>query len=189
MARTFGRFLEAVPAVFTFLPGFFAMFPASLASVLYPFRFFTFSGSRSCPVALGSAVAVASLLTLGSSVLAGCTQGVEQLALVSAQARGLSVFKLGLWFHGHGALFCSFPSGACPSSVHPSSVASHCFGGGSGSWASLAFAVGCGAACLVVLPAGVSAPLWLSSRASSSQGGAWGSIFFVPSVLSGSLFF
>ena len=182
------------------------MFPASLAAVLYPFRFFTFSGSRSCPVALGSAVAVASLLPLGSSVLAGCTQGVEQLALVSAQARGLSVFKLGLWFQGcgafaarstyvvstsvyHGALFCSFPSGACPSSVHPSAVASHCFGGGSGSWASLAFAVGCGAACLVVLPAGVSAPLWLSSRASSSQGGAWSSIFFIPSALSGSLFF
>ena len=56
------------------------MFPVSLASVLYPFRFFTFSGSRSCPVALGSAVAVASPLPLGSSVLAGCAQGVEQAA-------------------------------------------------------------------------------------------------------------
>lgn len=57
-----------------------------------------------------------------------------------------------------GGLWVSFPSGACPSGLFPSPSSGRCFSGsGSGSWASLAYAIGRGGAALVYLGA-ASAP-------------------------------
>jgi hypothetical protein len=79
-----------------------------------------------------------------------------------------------------GGLWCTFPSGVCPVGLVPSRSASACFGGfGSGTWSSLAFAVGCGCACLVSCSP-VCAPSWLISRGVSLGGALW----FIPSSLS-----
>lgn len=57
-----------------------------------------------------------------------------------------------------GGLWVSFPSGACPTGLFPSASSSRCFSGsGSGSWASLAYAIGRGGAALIYLGT-VSAP-------------------------------
>lgn len=46
----------------------------------------------------------------------------------------------------------SFPAGVCPSGLFPSASSGRCFSGsGSGSWASLAYAIGRGGAALVYL--------------------------------------
>lgn len=62
----------------------------------------------------------------------------------------------------------AFPSSACPIGLLPSSAKFKCFAGfGSGSWASLAFAVGLGVPVAVFLPAGIIPPV------SWSQFGNW----------------
>jgi hypothetical protein len=69
-----------------------------------------------------------------------------------------------------GGLWVSFPGGVCPSGLLPSASSGRCFSGsGSGSWASLAYAVGRGGAALVYLGT-VPAP------------GAWG-LVRVPDAL------
>ena len=51
-------------------------------------------------------------------------------------------------------LWVSFPGGVCPSGLFPSASSGRCFSGsGSGSWASLAYAIGRGGAALVYLGA------------------------------------
>ncbi len=69
-----------------------------------------------------------------------------------------------------GGVWCSFPRGPAPASLRPSS-GSACFAGyGSGTWASLAFALGLGLGVVVFLPSDVAAPAgWPLSPA----GGGW----------------
>jgi hypothetical protein len=56
-------------------------------------------------------------------------------------------------------VWCAFPAQACPTGLRPSVQASACFAGfGSGTWASLALALGLGLPAVVFLPAGVQAP-------------------------------
>jgi hypothetical protein len=58
-----------------------------------------------------------------------------------------------------GGCWVSFPGSACPVGLLPSASQSSAFcGSGSGSWASLAFAIGRGVPSLVWLPNGVSVP-------------------------------
>ena len=140
------------------------------------------SGSR---VAGSSAVASCrAFLPLFSSfsgaVAVGCASGVDSLvrsAFPSASVFSVSSFLVGgrvarasfarrssalvSWCVGSGGLLVAFPLGACPSGVRPSS----CFSGrGSGSWGSVALAVGLGGSVLVVAPAGASAA-WLGALA------------------------
>lgn len=69
-----------------------------------------------------------------------------------------------------GGLWVSFPGGVCPSGLLPSASPGRCFSGsGSGSWASLAYAIGRGGAALVYLGA-VPAP------------GAWGLVRVTDSI-------
>jgi hypothetical protein len=141
-----------------------------------------FSGSRSCSASQWRAVELAVSGLCGQPVSVGCAAGVDELVRrLVPSARVFRVSDCG--FRGRGAfaarsvacvrsvavsggLWVSFPSLAdfgCPVGLVPSSSSSRCFSGsGSGSWASLAFAVGCGVRCLVFLPS-VCPPAWLSA--------------------------
>ena len=166
--------------------------PAAVASAVASSPVLGFSGSRSVvPPVLG---VVLKLAAGGSSpVFVGCAPGCDRAVVeffpparvrvfsVVGASRGAfaarsSAFVSQLAAAG-GVLF-SFPSGPCPAGLLPSSVASRCFcGAGSGSWASLAFAVGLGVPSFVWLPAGVVVP---AAWGFSSLGGGWWS--FIPAT-------
>lgn len=153
--------------------------PSALSVVLSAASVVGFSGSRS-PSPLSSAAVSAALVLapLSARVCVGCARGVD--AAVRASVPGASVFAVssGRWGAGRGAfaarsvacvravaaagsggLWLSFPSGACPAGLSPSSSSSRCFSGsGSGSWASLALAVGLGVPSLLFLPGGLCPP-------------------------------
>jgi hypothetical protein len=117
----------------------------------------------------GSAVAaVAAALHAGAAVSwwAGGGPAVPlagRLAMRSAAAVQACARAGGVW--------CSFPSSACPAGLRPSSSSAACFSGrGSGSWASLALALGRGLPAIVFLPVGTSA---LAGWGLASASGAW----------------
>jgi hypothetical protein len=160
-----------------------------------------FSGSRSLPpcsvVALRS---VAALVSPSAVVSVGCARGADSLARsLFPRARVFSVAS-GRFGSGRGAfaarsvacvrsvapagLWVAFPSAPCPAGLLPSPLSSRCFSGlGSGSWASLALAIGLGCACLVFLPPGVPAPVGWGLV---SPGGGW--FRFVPRAVQLGLF-
>lgn len=152
-----------------------------------------FSGSRSVPCAASASAVRRAVAAVGAGVpvSVGCAGGVDALVRsLCPDARVFSVASVG--FSGRGAfaarsaacvrsvavaggVWCSFPGGACPAGLFPSASAARCFSGfGSGSWASLALAIGLGVPCLLFLPPGVSAPAGWGFVAG---GGGW---FFCP---------
>ena len=155
----------------------------SLSSFVCSFPSVAFSGSRvsgsSASVSCGAFLPV--LASFSGSVAVGCALGVDQCvrsAFASASVFSVSSFLVGgrvcrasfarrssalvQWCASSGGLLVAFPLGACPSAVSPSVS----FGGcGSGSWGSVALAVGLGCPVLVVVPSGVfPAPFALASR-------------------------
>ena len=156
-----------------------------------------FSGSRSLVgVSRPALVAAVRAVSPSASVVVGCAGGVDEFFGCQFPHRA-RVFRASSFGSGRssfarrsvavvsavaaaGGCWVSFPSSPCPAGVVPSSSSSRCFcGGGSGSWASLAYAAGCGVPCFVCLPAGVAAPPWLSS-----VGGGWFVTAPVPAQLS-----
>ena len=159
----------------------FAM--VSLSSFVRSFPSVAFSGSRvvgsSASVSCGAFLPV--LAGFSGSVAVGCALGVD--SLVRSAFPSASVFRVGSfavggrvsrssfalrssalvsWCASSGGLLVAFPLGACPSGVRVSSS----FGGcGSGSWGSVALAVGLGCSVLVVSPVGVSSA-WFGALAS-----------------------
>lgn len=141
---------------------------SGLAPFVGSFPCVGFSGSRlagSAPVACCSAF----LPLLGSfsgSVGVGCASGVD--AVVRSAFSSAVVFRvqpplcraafaarsarLVQWVAASGGLLVAFPVGAAPARLLPSVSFA---GFGSGSWGSVALALGLGAAVLVVLPAAV----------------------------------
>jgi hypothetical protein len=144
----------------------------SLSSFICSFPSVCFSGSR----VVGSSAFVSCrsfLPVLGGfsgSVSVGCASGVDSVvrcSFPSASVFSVSSFLVGgrvcrasfarrssalvSFCASSGGLLVAFPLGACPPSVVPSSSF---FGAGSGSWGSVALAVGLGCPVLVVLPAG-----------------------------------
>lgn len=143
----------------------------SLSSFVCSFPSLAFSGSR----VLGSSASVSCraflpvLASFSGSVSVGCASGVD--SLVRSSFPSASVFRVGSFAVGgrvsrssfalrssalvhscasSGGLLVAFPLGACPVGVRVSAS----FGGcGSGSWGSVALAVGLGCSVLVVLPA------------------------------------
>ena len=136
------------------------------------------SGSRAPgPACLA---ALARLLPLvGGPVVVGCAAGID--AAVRRAVPSASVVSAWAFGTGRGALaarsvavvrqvaagvsggpspvWVSLPGRACPAGLAPSTSPSACFSGrGSGSWASLALAVGLGVPAVVFLPPPVSAP-------------------------------
>ena len=110
-------------------------------------------------------------------VVVGCARGVDAAVRSSVPCSRLRVFRASSFGAGPGAfaarsiacvravagaddaLWTAFPSRPCPVGLLPLSSLSSCFSGfGSGTWASLAFALGSGLRCLVFLSPGVSAP-------------------------------
>ena len=143
------------------------------------FRFVGFCGSRSLPARFAGLVGgvARSVAAGGASVSVGCAAGAD--SFVRSAVPGCQVFavKSGKWGRcrsayaqrsvalvsslgtGPGSAFIGFVSSPCPSRVRPSAKSSACFcGAGSGSWASLAFAVGSGVGAVVVFWCGAGAP-------------------------------
>ena len=171
-----------------------------------------FCGSRSLPSAFSPLVAscVSAVTSAGRGVAVGCASGADRFALSAARSAGaaVSVFSASSFGSGRGSFarrsaalvsavaasgsgcgLVAFVSSACTVGLFPSASASRCFSGfGSGSWASVAFAVGRGVP-VVVFPcvsSGVSASSVLPSAWSgswvSAGSGIWLSGFrFVPS--------
>jgi hypothetical protein len=184
---------------------------SSFSAVLFMSALVGFCGSRSLPSAFSPLVSscVSAVVAAGRGVAVGCASGADRFALSAARAAGASVslfsassfgvgrsafarrsaaFVSAVSASGVGCGLVAFVSSACPSALAPSSVASRCFAGfGSGSWASVAFAVGRGVP-VVVFPcvsAGVSPlsvlPAWSGSWVCAGSG-VWASGFrFVPS--------
>ena len=142
----------------------------SLSSVFSGFSSFGFSGSRVWGRSPAPLSLAASLVPSGSSVFVGCAAGVDaffRLAFPSASVLSVASGSFGAVSRGAfaarsvacvravsaaGGLWVSFPSSACPAGLLPSASSSRAFcGSGSGSWASLAFAVGSGVPSVVFL--------------------------------------
>ncbi|WP_414589748.1 hypothetical protein [Scytonema sp. PCC 10023] len=149
-----------------------------LQSIFSQFSCFGFSGSRQCPASFAPLAAAAKFVSAGdrlrhcasrNRVLVGCAAGVD--AFFRSAFPSAEVFSVasGQWGVGRGAfagrsiacvsavrsgggLWVSFPSSPCPAGLSPSASSSRCFSGSrSGSWASLALALGSGVPSLVFL--------------------------------------
>jgi hypothetical protein len=152
-----------------------------------------FSGSRSPSVAASAALsALLPSVPAGVRVSVGCARGVDSLCrsffgaspsvLVfsvaggrfgsgrSAFARRSSRCVLSVAAGSRGLLVALPSAPVCPAGVRPSRSF---FGGGSGSWGSVAFALGRGRRVLLWLPSGCLPPS--SSGVSWSSAGAFGS--------------
>lgn len=157
----------------TFSIHFFVFAMVSLASFVGSFPSVAFSGSRvgGSSASLSCRAFLPVVSSFSGSVGVGCAWGVDSLvrcAFPSASVFSVSSFAVGgrvcrasfacrssalvSWCASSGGLLVAFPLGACPAGVRPSSVFAGC---GSGSWGSVALAVGLGASVLVVLPASV----------------------------------
>ena len=176
------------------------MVPASLSSVLVGSGLVGFSGSRSSVPAVASSVVCLRFRSVGLS-LVGCAAGVDWCfrAGLSGSAGSVQVFSASDFGVSRGSfaarsvafvralsagdgVLVSFPSAPCPVGLLPSASSSRAFSGfGSGSWASLAFAVGSGVPCWVFAPFGVP-----SGWGFVAAGGGWFS--FVPAAVQSSLF-
>jgi hypothetical protein len=172
--------------------------PASLSSVLVGSGLVGFSGSRSAaPPVLSSVLCLRARSSALSFV--GCAAGVDSSVRRGLSSSAVRVFSASSFGVGRGAfaarsvafvrglavgggVLVSFPSAACPVGLFPSASSSRAFcGSGSGSWASLAFAVGSGVPCFVFAPFGVP-----SGWGFVALGSGWFS--FSPDAVQSSLF-
>jgi hypothetical protein len=140
-----------------------------LSTVFSRFSCFGFSGSRRWGSSFAPLSAAVAAVPSGSRVLVGCAAGVDEFFRSAFPASEVFAVSSGVWGSGRGAfaarsvacvravstaggLWVSFPSSPCPVGLVPSSSQSRCFSGsGSGSWASLAFALGSDLPCAVFL--------------------------------------
>lgn len=146
-----------------------------------------FSGHRSSCPPFAVQQLVFGAVPASVSVAVGCARGLD--SLVRSAFPSASVFRAASFGSGSSAfarrsvalvsslssarfsVFVSFPAVACPAGLFPSSSSRACFCGlGSGSWASLAFAVGSGVPSFLWLPSGVLPPVGWGFVA---LGGGW----------------
>ena len=156
--------------------------PFSVSSALSGSAVVGFSGSRSVvPAALFSAL---SAVPASAAVFVGCARGVDSAVRsrfpsacvfrVSGSGRGAFAARSARFvsrLSAAGGVLFSFPGRPCPAGLVPSASSSACWCGlRSGSWASLAFAVGLGVPCCVWLRHGLSVP---ASWGFVSVGSGW----------------
>lgn len=164
-----------------------------------------FCGSRSLSPRFRGLVSgvVSAVVAAGRGVAVGCAAGADLFALSACPsalvfrasgfgvgrasfARRSSALVSAVAVSGVGCGLVAFVSSACPRGLFPSASASACFSGfGSGSWASVALAVGSGVP-VVVFPCGFSAaalPVWSGSWVACA-GSFAGGFRFVPAVAS-----
>lgn len=163
---------------------FLVFIMVSLASFVGSFPCVAFSGSRvgSSSASVSCRAFLPVLGGLSASVGVGCASGVDSVvrsAFPSACVFRVSSFAVGgrvsrasfalrssalvSWCASRGGLLVAFPLGACPVGVAVSSSFRGC---GSGSWGSVALALGLGCSVLVVSPVGVGSA-WFGALASS----------------------
>lgn len=175
-----------------------------VSSVLSPAPVVGFSGSRVCSPEMADALDfMARWVSSSSKVYVGCARGVDEWVRgVWPEARVFSVSEMG--FAGRGAfaarsisfvdavaaaggVLVSVPAlGSRPvAGLVPSSRSSRTFsGGGSGSWGTLAYAIGRGVPCFVFLGTSVAPVGWGLLPLLPWEG--W--VSFVPSSVQLSLF-
>lgn len=140
-----------------------------LSAIFSRYSCFGFSGSRRWGQSPAPLSLAAAAVPSGSRVVVGCASGVDAFFRLAFPAAEVFSVASGLWGRQCGAfaarsvacvravaaaggLWVSFPSSPCPVGLVPSSSQSRCFSGsGSGSWASLGFALGSGVPCVVFL--------------------------------------
>jgi len=172
-----------------------APLPPRVAAILTGAAALGISGSRRPSVAtLASLSAALRAAPIGIPVLVGDAQGIDARAhqirpsarvFVAADygdgpqsfaARSITCVRATV---AAGGIWCAFPSSLCPVGLAPSASSHRAFSGhGSGTWASLALALGLGLPTLVYLPPGVPAPWcalsaiecgWWSSAPAAAQ--------------------
>ncbi|MBD1876959.1 hypothetical protein H6F75_26085 [Nodosilinea sp. FACHB-131] len=172
----------------------------SVAAIVAKFSCVGFSGSRSPSTASLAALNwLCERVQPSAEVVVGCARGIDYAARQRFPAA--QVFRAAAFGTGRGAfaarsvacvravvvaggLWVTFPASTCPVGLQPSDRSSRCFcGTGSGTWASLAFAIGCGLPCLVFLPADTPAP---SGWGLQPLGGGW--FHHSPDIIQPSLF-
>jgi len=140
----------------------------SFLGVVFMAALVGFCGSRCLPSAFSPLVSscVSAVASAGRGVAVGCAAGADRFALSAARAScaPVSLFSASSFGSGRGSFarrsaalvsavaasgsgcgLVAFVSSGCPVGLFPSASASRCFSGfGSGSWASVAFAVGRG---------------------------------------------
>lgn len=163
------------------------LLPSVVSSALASAPSVGFCGSRSVAPPFSVFFSAAFAVPSSSVVSCGCVGGL--CAVARAHFPAARVFRASSFGSGRsafarrsvalvssvaavpGSVWLSFPAAPCPAGLVPSRSSSACFcGSGSGSWASLAFAVGSGVRCFVWLPASLSVP---SSWGFVSLGGGW----------------
>lgn len=162
------------------------MLPAAILQLIGPASALGISGSREPGRASLAALAqLAALLPPTRAVLVGDASGIDRRAAeLLPQARVLHAADYGSGpgsfaarsiacvraCAAGGGVWCAFPSAPAPAGLRPSARASACFGGfGSGTWASLALALGLGLPSVLFLPAGAPPAGWGLVAA----GGGW----------------
>lgn len=139
-----------------------------MLQIINQYSVFGFSGSRqytNVQILSDTAAAVPD----SSRVLVGCAKGVDAFFRKTFPYAEVFSVSSGQWGVGRGAfagrsaamvralaarsgLLVSFPASQCPVGLLPSASASRAFcGAGSGTWATLSFALGSGVPCLVFL--------------------------------------
>jgi hypothetical protein len=166
-----------------------------------------FCGSRSLSPRFRGLVSrvVSAVVASGRGVAVGCASGADAFAGSACSGSAVvfraSAFGVGrasfarrsaalvsaVAVSGVGCGLVAFVSSACPRGLFPSASSSACFAGfGSGSWASVALAVGSGVP-VVVFPCGLppssSLPSWSGSWVACS-GSFTGGFRFVPAAAS-----
>lgn len=175
--------------------------PSSVAGFVGSFPFVGFSGSRSPggPAVIAATLFCRAFAFPSGRIAVGCASGVDQA--VRSAFPGCRVFraqsslpwalaarssKLVRQLYASGGCLVAFPGQPCPSAVR----ASPSFGGsGSGTWGSVALAVGLGVPCAVFVPLSVSrsgfpSPSSLAARfrcVGGPQSGSWWLFNPVPS--------
>lgn len=150
----------------------------NIADIITNSTLIGFSGSRvlSYRETISAVNEVVKLIPSHAQVHVGDAAGID--ALIKDLVPEASVFEAAPRYYGDksafagrsircvrsvvepGGLWVAFPNKPCPMGLKPSAIASQCFNGtGSGTWASLAYAVGLGISCLVFLPA-IAPPKW-----------------------------
>ena len=147
----------------------------SVAALVAQYPCIGFSGSRKpSPASLAAFHELVGQVLSSALVVVGCARGIDYAA--RQQFPSAQIFYASDFGSGRGAfaarsvacvravaaaggLWVSFPAAPCPGGLSPSAKSSKAFcGAGSGTWASLAFAVGSGVPCLVFLPSSIPAP-------------------------------
>lgn len=139
---------------------------ASLSNLVGAYPALAFSGSRAFQSqALQSCASFLPLLSSFSGpVGVGCASGIDQLIRssfsspvvfqvqppISAAAFAARSARLVRWVHSNSGLLVAFPLGVAPSAIKPGKSFK---GFGSGTWGSVAYALGLGVPVLLILPA------------------------------------